>query len=345
MSARRCFDAAVAARVLRSEEICTNESVWLDAISEAVLAKPGPIHYVSAGTNKGFNVVHFLRRYANTTVLPSDWLREQSQFLHASTTVRKARGVDKYLSCGRCGGCKDDHTPPVGSREVNVHAFELVPENVAWLRWAFARFALRANVVHAAAGNFSGRMPVPSLGAVGFGFERATVSVADHEMVDGVESAGRPNRFSHFGRAVKLGEYFEEEELGFVHVVQIDCEGFDGLVVHGMAEPLRRGRVGVFQFEASNGANWRRAPAGNQTLGNLLRWLPAHYACFVEVRSACLVPIAPAHCGWIDGIEESQAHNVICALDGAYQEALWRVVGRCVEWPLEKVIGNSQDAR
>ena len=86
---------------------------------------------------------------------------------------------------------------------------------------------------------------------------------------------------------------------------------------------------------------------GNQTLGNILRWLPAHYACFLNVKSACLVPLAAAHCGLMDYDATTSAlpappqRNVVCALDGPYQEALWRVASACVAWPLDQVIGTA----
>ena len=345
--ARMCFPASTASYALTHGDLCSNDDVWLEAISEAVLSTPGPLTYVSAGANKGFNIVHFLRRYGNVSLRASEWLHEQGKFLSSVPGAKLAKGVKEYMTCGRCGGCKDHHYAAKAHREVNVHAFELVPENVAWLRWAFAHFGLRATVVHAAAGNYSGRVPTPNWGAVGFGFERAGVQLTNEQMVEGTESAGRTSRHYHFGRAVRLGEYFEEEEVSFAHVVQIDCENFDGLVLVGMAPWLRRGRVGVVQFEIPGfEVGPSRRPVGNLTLGNILRWMPLNYACFLETRSACLVPIAPAHCGWTDVLDgPGVSGNAVCALEGAYQDALWHVAGRCASWPLEKIVAASRRPR
>lgn len=329
-----CFPAATVAHVLRESELCTNDAVWLDAISDALLSRPGPLTYVSAGANKGFNIVHFLRRYGNVSTLASDWLHEQRNFLANHAGVHLARGGKGYMTCGRCGGCKDNVFEAMGDRDVDVHAFELVPDNVAWLRWAFAHFGLRAHVVHAAVGNYSGRVPTPNKGVLGFGFERAAVPLDNEEMVEGAESAGRAHKFYHHGRAIRLGDYFEEEEMRFVNVVQVDCEGFDGLVLAGMSSWLRLGRVGVVQFETETGAPGVKPPVGNMTLGNILRWMPSNYACFVETTRACVVPIAPVHCGWLhdfDGFgRRVSRHNAVCALEGPYQEALWGVARRCV---------------
>ena len=320
---RACLPASNVSHALTHADICSNDDVWLDAISGAVLSHPGPVTYVSAGANKGFNIVHFLRRYGNVSLRASDWLHEQQHFLASFAGVRLAKGGKEFMTCGRCGGCKDHHYAIKANREVNVHAFELVPENVAWLRWGFAHFGLRATVMHAAAGNYSGRVPTPNFGTVGFGFERAGIPIRSEQMEAEGSWRGPGWRNHHLGRAVRLGDYFDEEEVGFAHVVQIDCEGFDGMVLVGMAPWLRSGRVGAVQFEN---------PPPPMSLGKVLRWMPPQYACFLETTRPCVVPIAPAQCGWVDAIDSPNlGGNVVCALEGAYQDALWRVA--CARYP------------
>ena len=64
-----------------------------------------------------------------------------------------------------------------------------------------------------------------------------------------------------------------------------------------------------------------------------------------ELTHEELVPLAAEHCGAmpeIDALVGKSQHNVLCALQGPDQEALWRVASRCVDWPYEKVVAASR---
>ena len=89
--------------------------------------------------------------------------------------------------------------------------------------------------------------------------------------------------------AIALDDYMDSRRIGFAHVVSIDTEGHDALVVRGMARALAAARVGVVEFEF--GPNWLLRDHGSQRLSDLLTWLDQlGYGCFVETKSGCLVP-------------------------------------------------------
>ena len=132
----RCHDPATARAVLARDEICTNGTLWLERVAPALLHQPvagarqrggaggeGPLVYLSCGTNKGFGVVSFLRRYANTSFSTRDWWLALNHY-RRTTHVRGSRKLG--VTCGHCGACHDTAAPPLAAREVAVHAFELL---------------------------------------------------------------------------------------------------------------------------------------------------------------------------------------------------------------------------
>ena len=76
---QNCHEQTAKACALR--EICTDDHTWIESLAPAVLGKRGEkLTYMIAGANKGFNIVSFLRRYANTTVTARSWLEEQNRY-------------------------------------------------------------------------------------------------------------------------------------------------------------------------------------------------------------------------------------------------------------------------
>ena len=80
---QKCHEQTAKLCALR--EICTNDRTWIESLAPALLGKPGEtLTYMIAGANKGYNIVSFLRRYANTSVTARSWLEEQHRYLMGS---------------------------------------------------------------------------------------------------------------------------------------------------------------------------------------------------------------------------------------------------------------------
>ena len=323
---QKCHEQTAKACALR--EICTNDHTWIESIAPAVLGKPGEkLTYMIAGANKGFNVVSFLRRYANTTVTTRLWLEEQQRYLMGSNAhlprIHRSRIVAlSYATCGRCGGCHDQGAVSLASREVEVHAFELLPDNVAWLRWAFAAFSVRHTLTHAAVGNISGLVETPR-GGVGMGYERASASMPS-------EGSAPPTQGAHLGRAVRLDDYMDQEDIAFAHVVAIDVEGWDGLVLHGLERALTAQRVGVLQAELS-GARWVGATTRGLPFRETIDWMWGFgYGCFLETKSGCIHPVSDL-C-WHKGC----GGNIVCG-QGPYLRELQSLAQGCRQCSFEQI--------
>lgn len=323
---QKCHEQTAKACALR--EICTNDHTWVESIAPAVLGKPGEkLTYMIAGANKGFNVVSFLRRYANTTVTTRLWLEEQQRYLMGSNAhlprIHRSRIVAlSYATCGRCGGCHDQGAVSLASREVEVHAFELLPDNVAWLRWAFAAFGVRHTLTHAAVGNISGLVETPR-GGVGMGYERASASMPS-------EGSAPPTQGAHLGRAVRLDDYMDQEDIAFAHVVAIDVEGWDGLVLHGLERALTAQRVGVLQAEL-NGARWVGATTRGLPFRETIDWMWGFgYGCFLETKSGCIHPVSDL-C-WHKGC----GGNIVCG-QGPYLRELQSLAQGCRQCSFEQI--------
>ena len=320
---QKCHDQTAKLCALR--EICTNDRTWIESLAPALLGKPGEtLTYMIAGANKGYNIVSFLRRYANTSVTARSWLEEQHRYLMGSGAHLPRAMGRSFAKCGRCGGCHDPDVISLASREVEVHAFELLPDNIAWLRWAFAAFGIRHTLTHAAVGNISGLVQTPS-GGMGMGYEKARASMPS----DG--------RAIHLGRAVRLDDYMQQEDIAFAHVVAIDVEGWDGLVLHGLERVLSVQRVGVLQAELS-GAMWTgMTPRGlpfNETIAWLWAW---GYGCFAETKSGCILPVSD-RCWqhYSEGCGGRFGGNIVCG-QGPYLRELLSLAQGCRKCSFEQI--------
>ena len=128
--------------------------------------------------------------------------------------------------------------------------------------------------------------------------------------------------------AVALDDYIDAHAISFAHVVSIDTEGHDALVVRGLARALRAARVGVLEFEF--GQNWLSPFHGSQRLTELLAWLDQlGYGCFVETKSGCLVPTRGPSDGGSSALRSPANGNMVCGARGAYGNALAQFAKRC----------------
>ena len=235
----------------------------------------------------------------------------------------RKRGV----TCGHCSACEDDGSVALAARELAVHAIELLPDNVHWLRWAFAHFGLRVALTHAAVGNVSGRSMTPNFG-LGVGYEMARAGGAS----------------GHPGRSVRLDDYFDEEEVRHVHALSMDLESWDSLALRGLARSFGAQRVGLVEFEAKRqgwGAETARharlaAASGDLRLDQTVRWLGSFgYGCFFQTRSGCVVPVSGA-C-WKETFgPPAGGGNALCAV-GAPLSLQWKLSDECARCSAEQL--------
>ena len=252
---------------------------------------------------------------------------ERRLVLHIGKEAHVRGSRKRGVTCGHCSACEDDGSVALAARELAVHAIELLPDNVHWLRWAFAHFGLRVALTHAAVGNVSGRSMTPNFG-LGVGYEMARAGGAS----------------GHPGRSVRLDDYFDEEEVRHVHVLSMDLESWDGLALRGLARSFGAQRVGLVEFEAKRqgwGAETARharlaAASGDLRLDQTVRWLGSFgYGCFFQTRSGCVVPISGA-C-WQEAFgPPTGGGNALCAV-GAPLSLQWKLSDECARCSAEQL--------
>ena len=161
-----------------------------------------PLVFLNVGANKGFAVAAMMQRFTlNAGFTNADWLTEMGEYLmHTYGVSQQALMTFVKEYCGACIACTERSKPLPNlttSIELDVHAFEIAQANVKWLRWAFARFGVRASIVRAAATNQSGRVRVPVYESIeDFGDERASVRGEGAKMIHHVCIAFRTPKLS-----------------------------------------------------------------------------------------------------------------------------------------------------
>ena len=325
----RCHHERLALERARSSR-CP-KPLWLDRVTPWLYEQPTVVYY-NVGANKGFNVASMMQRMGLAAFTTHDWWSEIQTFakansLHTCRTRTPARPEDerhlnrcvKALSmmCGVCNACKERQlnisvpeqlrsTP----RQLQVHAFELLWENVEWLRWAFARFVVRASLLHAGVSNHTGegRAPIGKLGDEGLGIR------FDEKW------ASSPVR------VVSLDRYAHEERVSHVHLLDIDAEGHDPLILEGMSGLLESGATDLVEFEYNAAGAW----TAGRSLEGTLAWLRTHsYQCWWQSANGCISP-ASAPC-WRPSFEWRGHSNLVCAHEGdtPYYRALVSLSNEC----------------
>ena len=244
-------------------------SRWLDHASPILLADileaRRPLVLFNVGANKGYNIATFLKRFHNTSFGAHEWGQAMLPFLKETGLLH----VPHNTLCGVCHGCDDRSTPRDAAVPVDVHAFELLPANIKWLRWVTKRFGVErtVHVHHEAMSNVSGAMEMSGAGA--FGWERGAVDTLLHAPARERGGAATSQSKPEATLAVLVGtldEYFSwllsrqaskaradgeggEGEggsvpfAGVVDFLSIDAEGYDPLILEGMQHSLSRVRI------------------------------------------------------------------------------------------------------
>jgi len=316
---------------------------------------------VSVGANKGYGVLELLSRYTATNVTGVAW----QQLLQRSSR-----------SCGRCCGicndCFQRHTRGTTTeeererRKVRVHAFEVLPANVALLRTAASHFGLPIEVHEMAASNSTRvlqlgghymwrsrcgpaasqnrHMLAPAL-CVSLlshvrharrnqpGYECATLDFrpAAEGRRPRPSSAGGERRSRRVREdaprpveATTLDDFLERRGIERVHVLEIDANGMDALVLEGAKHALGRRAIDLVTFEYHEAGFWGTPQACGgecRTLRGVLSWLEeAGYACYWQGAQGG-VARASGRC-WQEAFEFRRWSNLVCTHRAPLIEAL-----------------------
>lgn len=261
--------------------IC-NRMWWLKAVQQQVWHHnhAGPMVYVNVGVNKGYNVAAMARIFANASFTGKDWLQK----MRAHMQAHRFKGFSwRPLDCGNCKDCNEVYAP-LATRSLQIHAFDVVPELVQWVREASRTFGLTdVTVVHAAVSHEPGVLYVPP---ALFGSETTQTQSTD---VVGVAEMDRrqPSKLLPVN-ATTLDAYAEAASLKRIHLVSIDAELHDGEVIEGMKGLLERHSVDVVEFEYQSpfAGRWTRSLQETLDLFDT-----RGYGCFWQCERV-LVPIS-----------------------------------------------------
>lgn len=293
---------------------------WHAAI-EARLASPSMTMLV-VGANKGYGVLELLQRYTATNLSGVDW-QQQLQSGHAKCG----------RCCGICNDCRASLTRgllPHAQRAmaaVRVHAFEVLPTNVAMLRAATARFGLDAQVeVHAqAVSNSSADMELG--GQFGWrnsnqpGYECAMPSFRSAARQAPAGAAARQKRMQRREggtkgsgtialQATTIDAFVAARRVERVHVLEVDANGMDALVLEGAAQTLAARRVDVVAFEYHGIGFYGTCGECRSLRGMLVRLEALGYACYWQGAHGG-VARASGRC-WQDAFEFWGWSNLVC---------------------------------
>ena len=221
--------------------------------------------YVNVGANKGYNVMEFLGRFhSGWSVNASTWQRHQA------------------VDCGQCAACTSvTHPAHLQPRSVFVVAVELLQQNFEQLRRGFRYFGVPGVAVHAAVDDTDG-----------VAYEPRGAALGDEDI--GLVPHGKHDSMQHAPvRAVTVTTLASILGLREIHILSVDTEGNDALVLAGAEPLLRRRRVHVIEFEFSNRGAWKRLRL-NDTVSELSAM---GYSCFWQSRWGRLAAYQP-HCAY-----------------------------------------------
>jgi FkbM family methyltransferase len=282
---------------------CPNDG-WHDHVAPLLVPADGaPLVMLNVGANKGYNLGEWMQRYSAADVSNvrwHDWL------------MKSASPPCRMQCCGVCLVCKRRRTQQRATAPLAMHAFELQPSNERLLR-QMARLSGAPVEVHGAAvSNASGTVFTRDSGAPGY------ESVAAQR----APPARRSARKGMVTRNVTtLDTFLDTRGIVRAGLVSIDTEGWDGLVLRGMARALAARRVDVVEFEYMRA--WK-AQLGTRALHDTLAWLHGFgYTCFWQGNRGGLAQ-ASGGC-WVEEFHERISHrwsNLVCAARADVLEAL-----------------------
>ena len=323
-----CHDAQTARRVAMASN-CPS-TAWLDeAMRHPPLSTAEPFTFVNVGANKGYAVASMLQRVLGANLTNAFWRDEMVDYLRRKGKAA-ATSNRIHTPCGACKACREQPPRPLVPRRLRVHAFEMLEQNARWLRWAFGRFGVDGTVTCAVVGNQSGNalIQAPSW----FGDDPARLG-AEHftAFAAGASRRGRRAIRTTDRQQVSLDDHLRQHGVEHVHLMSIDCEGYDALVLEGLRRTLTDRAVDFLEFEYHSNSYWAADAEGSRSLEQTLAWLQTlQYSCFFAGNAGCLAP-ASGPC-WKPSLEIRKWSNLVCAWGNEHvgpQRHLWKRASQC----------------
>lgn len=279
--------------------------LWHERIAP-LLAAPQMV-MLNIGANKGYNLVEFLQRYADTP----------SNLTHAHWYSLLMENGCAAQCCGVCALCRASRIKQQANSQVQLHAFELQPANARLLRTLVKAVGLPVKVHSTAVSNVTGVVYT----AVG--------------VKPGSESVGIAQRAGSSRNMVErpvttVDAFMAAHGVARAHFVSIDVEGFDPLVMQGMERTLTERRVDVLEFEYNR--KWKAVLRSARPMKPVIDWLHArNYTCFWQGNKGALARLSGS-CY----MEETRNRfgfarsNAVCT----HREDILRVFHTCQRAPL-----------
>lgn len=301
---RGLFLALLASLVHAARPACHPEAVevgrhsncpsdaWHDRVAPMIAraaARSGEVVMLNIGANKGFNLAEWMQRYTAADVSNEQW--------HA-LMMTKAEPACRLQCCGVCHICHKKRMPQRASApKLALHAFELQPSNERLLRQLAALSGAPVEVHASAVSNTTGVVYTRDTGSPGYESVAALKSWAKRTVPRNVTT---------------VDAFLEARGIDRVALASVDTEGWDALVLRGMASSLLAKRVDVVEFEYMRA--WKQH-LGERALEQTLAWLDGlGYACFWQGNRGALAQASGA-C-WVDEFHTRISHrwsNLVCS--------------------------------
>ena len=330
MSAQRLMFCHNARDTLRVAEASNCPSpAWIDAVMHhPPLSTAEPFVFANVGANKGYAVASMLQRVVGANLTNAAWHDTMLEYLRrkgkaASTSNRI------HTPCGACKACRERPPKASMSRRLRVHAFEMLQQNARWLRWAFAHFGVDGSVTCAVVGNQSGEALIQA--PAWFGDDPARLGVEHFTaFAVGARRRGWRARRTTARPQIALDDHMAQHSVDHVHLMSIDCEGYDALVLEGLGRMLTRRAIDFIEFEYHSSSYWAAGVEGGRSLERMLAWLQSlQYSCFFVGNAGCLAP-ASGSC-WKPSFEIRKWSNLVCAWGNGHmgpQRLLWKLADK-----------------
>ena len=200
----------------------------------APLVAPASPVFVLVGANKGYNIPEFLRLFKWRSPTPRDWRKAIVQY------TGRQRTVD---NCGVCHECHRPGLRPTLSRTPFVHAFEMLPQNVALLRHAVNATGVseQVEVLEYAVAAETAELQIPRQ------FLQAPQGFEQAALCNGARCTNSATNVAV--QAISIDDFVSQRSLDQIYQLTIDAEGWDAEILHGARKTLLARRVVFLEFE------------------------------------------------------------------------------------------------
>lgn len=270
---------------------------WQAALARRLAEKRKPVTMINIGANKGYVSVEFLQRFSKINVSSKDWHRGLRHHMK-----RRGHEADDDL-CGTCDHCK---TPlsKMADLDVRVHAIDILPRNAMILNDLFSAFRLPAHAWnYAVVNSTSFRVSVDARLPTG------------HELAAAIPKADSAWRTGTTVPSITLDAFMSARGIQRAHLVTVDAEGWDALVIEGAHTSLAKKQIDVLEFEYHGLGFWNSDPSENYNEPRYLRRTlqtlkSSGYVCFWQGSDGRLAE-ASSPC-WREAFEFRDWSNLVC---------------------------------